>query len=403
MTTALYYQDPLQLQFDAEVTAVTEDAKGVDVELDCTAFYPEGGGQPADTGTIDGKPVLHVHKSDGRILHRMATAPTSQRVHGEVDSDHRRDYMQQHTGQHILSSALLRIGGLQTVAVHQGEEYTTIEVDGGRLDHDLTWQIEEEANRVIELDLPVTAKEVDEDQVANYPLRRPPQKTGRLRLVFVGEIDCAACGGVHLPRTGMVRLIRHLGNERIRGRTRTYWKIGDRALGDYREKSSVCSWITDAYSVPTDQIVERLQQEQEKRDALEKELEGERSRRAALLAESIDRMAEEGSAVRVGCVQLDEPAAMLRLAAEALVERTKAAGSTRKPLAFCLVGGGEDRVHWSIGVAGDVQIDFNAIRRTLLPLIDGKGGGKPPLWQGVGSNARGVAAFLDGFARLVET
>ncbi len=401
MTTALYHQDPLLSEFTATVTAVENLPDGsVEVELDRTAFYPEGGGQPADRGTIDHVPVRHVRNDGTRILHRLEAAPSGAQIRGVVDGPHRREYMQQHTGQHVLSSSLLRIAGLRTVAVHQGEEFTTIEVDGEQVSDGQIRLVEEEANRVIELDLPVTAKEVAEEEVYNYPLRRPPQKSGALRLVFVGEIDCAACGGVHLPRTGMIRLIQHAGNERIRGRTRTYWKIGDRAIEDYRAKSDICTWIVDTYSVPLGEITRRLQHEQERVDLLTKEVEHERHLRALTVAAGISAGAQPLSGrdvpeVRAATARLDgESAGFLRLVAETLVET--------RGLAFCLIAQDSERVHWSMGAGPDTSIDFTRLRQELLPRIEAKGGGRPPLWQGVGSPRADATAFLSAFGEYVH-
>lgn len=387
MSRLLYYEDPLLFEFQAKPVGI-EPVEGSRclVELDQTAFYPEGGGQPADRGTIGGIRVVDVKKRDGRVLHLLDDIPEGGELACRIDAAHRRAYMQQHTGQHLLSSALLKRAGLNTVAVHQGEELTTIEVDSAEVSEEQMRGVEEAANALIEADLPVSAKEVDESELADYPLRREAKVGGVVRLVFIGDADCAACGGVHLPRTGMVRLVQHAGIERIRGRARTAWRIGDRAIADYAHKTAICNWISTRYSVPPRGIIERLEQEAARLAAAESEVGQEREARAGLVAKSLAR-----AGVVTARLQGETPS-FLRSVAERLVETPG--------ISFCLLSVREERLHWSIGAGAGGEVPFAAVRSELLPLIDGKGGGKPPLWQGVGGAPAGADQFLSGFQRL---
>ena len=209
MTELLFYDDPSRTDFEADVVEVTTYHGRPALVLSRTAFYPEGGGQPADRGVIGDATVVDVAKSDGVVYHVVDVESPAHiagtTVRGMVDTARRRDFMQQHTGQHILSACLLEVGGHNTVSVHQGDEYTTIEVSSEQVTEDEIAAVQRMANDAIEADLPVETIFVDESEIGNYPLRRPPKVSGTVRLVRIGQLDCVACGGVHLTRTGQVR------------------------------------------------------------------------------------------------------------------------------------------------------------------------------------------------------
>ncbi|MFW5828018.1 MAG: alanyl-tRNA editing protein, partial [Alkalispirochaeta sp.] len=201
MTHPSYYDDPLAHTFVTTVSAVDPD--GAFVTLAETLFYPEGGGQPADIGSLGGAKVVDVQKDDtGTIHHYLASPPDTalqpgDRITGTVDMAHRWDYMQQHTGQHVLSAALAQVAEAPTVSVHQGSELTTIEVDQESLSESVLEAVEDRANKIVRADLPVRGFWIDHTELPNYALRRPTSRTGKIRLVEIDGVDLVACGGVH--------------------------------------------------------------------------------------------------------------------------------------------------------------------------------------------------------------
>lgn len=402
VTEQLYYRDTSILEFPARVDRVTREDGRTVVTLDQTAFYPEGGGQPADRGTLNGRTVLHVRKDHGEILHILADLSageteltTGDTVSGVVDGTHRRDYMQQHTGQHIISAALLRVGGYNTVSVHLGAEYTTIEVDAPSVSSaDLT-AVEEQANATIERGLPLTFTWVTDADIPNHPLRRPPKVSGSIRLVLMGDVDCVACGGVHAANTGEARLIRAIGTESIRNRARISWKIGDRAIADYRLTSSLVQGIGDFLSAQPSQIDDRVRQQEDRIRDAESSLKRERGRVHRLIADSLISD-EDADRVRraITAEFVDEDKEFLRGVSKVLSEKT---GVTA-----CLTNRLGDQLQWSIVIAPGAGVEFGDLRDALLPLIDGKGGGKPPIWQGMGTRPDTAGAFLAAFKRLTH-
>src|SRR6056297_2250986 len=164
-TQMIFYEEPYETEFTALVKRVEALKKGFRVSLDRTLFYPEGGGQPADRGTVAGIPVTQVEKKDGEVWHYLNEQPPEAEVEGRIDWDHRFDYMQQHTGQHILSAVMYRDFGYNTVAIHQGEETTTIEIDTDDIEEKTISAIEKKAMDIVSQNLPMDTNWVKDDEI----------------------------------------------------------------------------------------------------------------------------------------------------------------------------------------------------------------------------------------------
>ncbi len=407
MTERLFYSDPYATEFDARVLRTEDVDGGIALILDKTFFYPEGGGQPADSGSIEDAEVVDVQKRGGEILHVVreisrkikAGAP----VHARVDWRRRHEYMQQHTGQHIISAALLTVGDHNTVSVHQGEEYTTIEVDSEEVPAEDISAVEELSNRIIREHRPVTDEWVSEAEIGNYPLRRPPKVSGTIRLVMIDDFDCVACGGVHARDTAEVGMVKCIGVEKIRGHARTVWKIGDRAYADYAVKHEIVSTLVQEFSAQPDELTERIRQQFAQLADVRREGEDLRRRLARQIAQRLYESAGEPVGVnRTGGVHLvtyrmeDEDKAVFRNIVEDLVRR--------EACLFCLVNVVGDQLQWAMGAENQAQarVDFQTVSREMLPLIEGKGGGRAPIWQGAGKRISGVEELFARFREMAE-
>ncbi|HEX9051126.1 MAG TPA: alanyl-tRNA editing protein, partial [Anaeromyxobacter sp.] len=235
MTDRLYLSDPALLDFDATVIAVRERGGRPAVVLDRTAFYPEGGGQPADRGTLAGVAVVDVQEDAGEVLHVLGGPPPAGAVAGRVDAARRRDHVQQHHGQHLLSAAFEARAGARTVSFHLGEETCTIDLDvpAARLGAAALREVEAAANDLVFRDLPVTARDLSAEELARLPLRKAPAKGSRVVVVgdLAGEIaDASPCGGTHPRRTGEVGAIAVLRAQRWGEGTRVEFVCGARVV-----------------------------------------------------------------------------------------------------------------------------------------------------------------------------
>ena len=180
MTERLFYQDPYRRQFKARIVERLMVGHRPGVILDRTCFYPTSGGQPHDTGTLEGIPVVDVfeREEDKAIVHVLANELEGETVRGEIHWARRFDHMQQHTGQHILSQAFLQVLGAETVSFHLGAEASTIDVDRAPLTTAQLDEVEARANEVVFADRSVRTYFVGQEELTRLPMRKPPVVTG---------------------------------------------------------------------------------------------------------------------------------------------------------------------------------------------------------------------------------
>ncbi|HXF48503.1 MAG TPA: alanine--tRNA ligase-related protein [Verrucomicrobiae bacterium] len=233
MTKLLYYEDKWLFEFSASVIAAGEFKGKPAVELDQTAFYPEGGGQPADRGFVGGVAVLDCQKTDGAVWHvleKPLPAQIGATVSAQVDGERRFHNMQKHTGQHLLSAVFLK-EGWPTVSVHFGEEESTLDLSGRELGAEVLRKIEERANRLVFKNVPVKIFWATEEELPALGLRKTPEVFGKYRIVEIEGVDRSACGGTHLDSTGQIGMIKILSTEKVRDTQRVYFACG---WGAYR-------------------------------------------------------------------------------------------------------------------------------------------------------------------------
>lgn len=395
MTEKLYYSDPYKRDFDAVITGVQPSDGQLHVTLDATCFYPEGGGQPADRGTLNGRRVLDVRKDGDEVIHVLeaeSTLAEGGTAHGQIDWDRRYDFMQQHSGQHLISATFYRIGGIGTVSVHLGDEISTVELDAESVDEELLEQVETAVNQVVCMNVPIQASWFDEEKLDTGSLRRELKVSGAIRVVSIEDTDRVACGGVHVANTGEIGLIKLVGTEVIRKHLRTVWKIGERAYDDYRLKSEVSARLVDLFSSPLAELESAARKTLERLEAAEKAVREAEEKRARDTAASI---AETDDTVITHTFD-NEDNKFLKSVATTLISQG------RKN--FCLLNIQPGRLQWLAGVPEEAQdTNLKPGLDEILPIIDGKGGGKPPLWQGVGTRIEAAHEFLDAFRGKVAS
>ena len=229
-TNKLFYADTGLREFCATVVDCFESRKGFEIELDQTAFYPEGGGQAADKGSLDGIEVLHVHEDGERVLHLMEKPLTvGETVTGIIDYDHRFDLMQQHTGEHIISGLIHAKYGHHNTGFHMGADVITIDFDGIIPAEDLA-EIEAAANHAIWSDIPLKIWTPAPEELPDVFYRTKRALDWPVRIVQVPGFDSCACCGVHVERTGEVGLVKLFSSVKFRSGSRIELLCGRRAL-----------------------------------------------------------------------------------------------------------------------------------------------------------------------------
>jgi len=396
MSNRLYYTDPYLREFDATITRVERDAGRALVTLDRTAFYPTTGGQPFDTGTLGGFPVVDVVDDEsGSVTHVIELSggdlSAGQAVHGTIDWPRRFDHMQQHTGQHVLSAAFHRLFDVRTVSFHLGAMVSTIDL-ARELDAREIAAAEDEANRIVWEDRPVAIRFADSDQAARLPLRKEPKREGRLRLIEVEDFDLSACGGTHVARTGAIGIIAVASWERFKGGQRLEFLCGGRALGRFRLLRDTAASGMRLLSVGVEELsgaIERLQADarEQKRAAGALQLELARYR-----ADEIAASAERTERGRLVLRAIDADAGGLKSIAMSIAAR---------PAQIVVLVSSSTPALVVVARSADVPVQANAVVAELTARFGGRGGGKAELAQagGVGGAPQEI---LDAARAIVE-
>ena len=366
MTERLYFIDPYLRGFSAHVVA----RNGNSVALDRSAFYPEGGGQPADRGLLNEVRVIDVQSDDeGIIWHTLDGKLDDDMVHGQVDWPRRFDHMQQHHGQHLLSAAFEELFGLKTVSFHLGPESATIDLAGDPGEAELL-AAESRTNEVIWEDRPVDARFVTTEELARLPLRKPPAVTGPIRVVSVPDFDYSACGGTHPKSTGAVGIL-HIRRRERRGQdTRVEFVCGNRALRDLRHRGGVLTRLGGIFTAGVDDLEAAVERLREDHDATRRRL-GVTTEK--LLQFEAVALADAAGGRPVGVVRddltLDEARLLARLVAE------------RGVIAIIGVAGQKAQVVMTRPPSA-TSPDCGKALREVLTRFGGKGGGQPQGAQG---------------------
>ena len=386
MTERLYLADPYLKSFRARVVELRDFKGRPAAVLDRTAFYPEGGGQPGDRGTLGGAQVLDTQDHEGVVLH-VVDRPIEGEVEARLDWDRRFDHMQQHHGQHLLSAAFDKAGA-PTVSFHLGERTCTIDLDAapGQLDLRKT---ERETNQSIWRNLPVVARDFSGEERARLPLRKEPVKGDRV--VLVEGVDASPCGGTHPARTGEVGCVAILRAQRWgEGKARIEFACGNRAVRLLQEANdALAAAAGELKCAPADlaaSVARVAAESQARRKALEA-LQAELAK-----VEAAQLRAKFGAAPVVA--RLDRGAAFARGVAQAI----SAEGGT------ALLASTEDgRGHLVFARPKGPGPAMGALLKEALALLGGKGGGSPEFAQGSGEPARLDEALALAARRLGET
>jgi alanyl-tRNA synthetase len=389
VTERLYYSDAYLKRFSSRVVASCDFDGQPAVELEATAFYPTAGGQPHDTGTLDGARVVDVQvlDDDGRILHILDRPLSRTEVSGEIDWTRRFDHMQQHTGQHILSQAFSQVCKAETVGFHLGESLSTIDLDRAPLSPEYVQRAEQAANEVVMSACPVTARFVDDDELAALPLRKPPAVEGSIRIVQVGDYDWSACGGTHVLNSGQVGPIKVVRAERRGDKTRIHFVCGRRALVDYALKHDIVQALAGHLTTSESEIlasVERLEAE------IKQARKANTTAQIELLGYQIQdwiAQAETIGAMRVVCLAFDErDSSLLKETARRLTEQ---------PGVVALLAARQPRPQFVFARSKDVDVDAGALIRASCAVTGGRGGGRPQFAQGGTPDESPVEPVLD--------
>jgi alanyl-tRNA synthetase len=391
----LYFDDAYIQTFSARVTRRSTFNAQPAVALDRSAFYPEGGGQAGDRGTLNEVPVLDTQADEnGEIWHLLAAPLDADHVQGRIDWARRFDLMQQHHGQHLLSAACEQQFDARTVAVHLGSEICTVDLAHPGFTPEQIAVIEDATNQMIWANAPIHARFVTPEELRALPLRKPPQTYQRIRIVSVGDFDHSPCGGTHPRSTGEVGSVLIRRWERYKNGVRLEFVCGGRALRDYRWKNALLQSLAAELSVGLPDLstaVARLRAvEQTQRKALERAEELLLDYEAQELIAAAPLIA--GVPVIVRAFD-DRTLESVRSLARRLVERGGVA----------LLGLRSDKAQLVFSRPVGVDADMGALLKSAAALLNGRGGGKPDSAQGGGPEHERLDDALQTALALLST
>lgn len=380
-TERLYYSDPFLHRFTGRVLAHGSWNGAPSVVLDRTAFYPEAGGQMADRGVLGGLAIRDVQVDDAGVVHHVLELPegaglpeVGAELPGELDRVRRRVHMALHTGQHMLSSALVEVAQAHTVSSRLGETLCTIDVDLDFLDEKRVAEAEDLVNSIIDDDVVIRAFFPTPEELAALPLRRAPKVTDNIRVVQIGDFDVSPCGGTHCTRSAQVGLVRVLGVERYKGKGRVLFSAGRRARSELWEEAGTLRALGRTFScgprdVPTS--VEKLRRDlTDVREALG----AARAKLAEGIAAELATQLEQSPDKRVVAVLEGATPEALRSIAARLTSRPEAvallAGRTPEGLAVLIARGSGS------------SFGCGAFLKRAAEASGGRGGGRPEHAEG---------------------
>jgi len=374
---------------------------GLDLVFDRSIFYPEGGGQPCDLGSVARAdepeltvPVVAVEEDGDKIVHRLAVDPSAEfraepreRFILRLDEPRRRDHTEQHTAQHLLSSVLLRLFGAATVSFHLGAERCTIDVSVPGLDAGCVAETEAAIDRIIEQNYPIVTHLCPPEDPSSFSLRRaPPASEGPIRIVEIDGIDFTPCCGTHLRGTGAIRAFRLFGAERYKGMTRVSFAAGGRAIADYAALSAIAASASAALGCARAELADRAERLRLRVSELESSRRGLIVKNASLeVAAAIASKGEGALVMSLG----ESPADSAQEVVKAAVARGRVAlALSDSELVACAAappGGG----------------DLGALLKAAAAARGGKGGGGATSFRAAFPDAVSLAAFAAEAALLL--
>jgi len=398
MTQRLYYTDSFLYEFDAEVVNLNQADPRPAIMLDRTAFYPTSGGQIFDTGWllpegIDEHRKLRVVEvaegEDGSVVHFIEAAgglEPGTRVHGIIDADRRRDHMQQHSGQHVLSAAFVRLFNVPTVSFHMGIEACSIDLETKPLAADQVEAAEALANEVVTENRPVDVRFVTQAEATTLGLRKfPPVEREKLRLIDIRDFDLTACGGTHVHSTGQIGCILLRKIEKVRQSWRVEFVCGKRAIGTARRDYATLLEAGELFSSHIWDVPEQIRKIQEQARASRKAQESWFDELAEIYADRLLAETPESGGRRIIVrVFPERDLAFIKRLAQQLTRSSTAAAflaTTVKPALVFAQSPGQ-------------PFDMAALMKEALQNLGGRGGGSKDMAQGAPENVAGIETIL---------
>ena len=396
-TVKLFYEDQYIKSFEASIVDIKEKEGKYYITLDKTAFFPGGGGQSSDLGTIDGLNVIDIIEEKNEIIHILNEKPkTIENVHCEIDWNRRFDGMQQHLGQHVLSGCFFNLFNANTVGIHLGKDISTVDIVG-TISEEQIIEVERKANEIILENHKVEFVMTTRKEAKSLGLRRElATKDQGIRVVKIQDLDINACCGVHPNSTLELQLIRIKGIENHKGNTRIEFLAGNRAVLNYLDSDrilgKVCNTLSAGYEEVEKSISNLLHNYREVRE--------ENSKIRIKLAEfEVNELVQSGEVVDevsiIKKIYSEENMKFLTKLANTIVEEDN------RVILFAIKD--KDKANLLFSCSKNLKsLNMGTLLKDAISLIDGNGGGSNILAQGAGKNISNLENAMDYALRRLK-
>ncbi len=384
-TQKLYYFDSYLTEFQANIIETLPYQDKYAIIMDETYFYPESGGQPSDIGTINNVRISYVIEKDNKILHIADNKLGLGTASCKIDWDTRFYNMQQHSGQHILSACFYKLYQGESSSFHIGKDTVTIEIDIESFDASMAEHIEEMANCMIYNNHLVSTDIIDKDKLTLLPLRKQPKVTSNIRIVDIEGCDCSPCGGTHVKATGEIGIIKIKRWEKLKNSYKFEFICGRSALKDYSYKNAVINKLGTYLSTSEQDIEKAFLKFTEDYKGLQKQVSQLRNELVSYDAHSLmEHSIEIGDLKVISKVFENRDFNEIKLIAQIIVSDASH---------IALLATSNEASQLIFTRSDNTEIDMNKLLKSILPKINGKGGGSSKAAQGGGKGD--IQAALD--------
>lgn len=394
----LYYTDAYKQDFTTKVIKQDYCTEGnLYVVLNETAFYPTGGGQPNDTGTLNGIPVSNVEEIDGEIRHFIVEQLHTEEVEGKIDWDRRFDHMQQHTAQHILSAAFWDHFNIPTIGFHLGKETITIDLETENLPTETVEKAVQIANNIVFENHPIRIEWMNLEEAKTLPLRKEPTMTENIRVVIIENFDYNGCGGTHPKRTGEVGPIQVLNWERNKGGIRLTFIAGWRTLKLMGQQQQIMKDVSQQLNSSDTDIPAKVTQLLTSQKENEKAIQTMNEK--LLFAEAnelLQQSAEIHGGILISKVFTNRSMQEIAKLSAIITEQQEHA------ITYFVIEN-EDKLQCILACGKAATLDMNALLKDALPTIEGKGGGNKKSARGGGKAIMSGDEFLNQLVSSLQS
>lgn len=394
-TNKIFLTDPYKKELDVTIVAIKDVKNYKALIFDITIFYPEGGGPKGDRGYIEDSIIFDTqYNKEGEILHLVdpsCSLEIGKTYHTSLDWEHRYLYMKQHTAQHLISGILYNRFAIDTLSVHLSDTYIAIETGESFIDIQTIYQIEDAVNRAIIHGGATHTNTIGQEDVASLELRRGVKVDGDVRIVTIEGYDEIACGGVHLANISEISEVMYYSMETIRGHVRLMFLVSSIAKQEVRDQTEITHSLKKLLSVPSEHIVERVQEMMSEIVSLKREL-------------HLFQQSRIDTLIMPLLTDSEIPLIMLDLSEydfDALKALSHTLLGVERVVLCAIKERDENSMNYLICIKGikDELSLYKKIKMNVLDSIDAKGGGKAPLWQGIASHNKEVLAKVEKVCR----